>query len=400
MRRFFDWVQSPLPLHGLAIFFVGVVLLYVLEWVFMGALYLAFGAIPDEWRRMVGVRGWVIVSLVAWGVWRAWEVNPAFQDRYLRWLQMTPWTPDRPLPFGTVDLMPQDALLLLMAMVVFWMWPQSIYVPLAFLLPYSIILTMLNRHLQQHVAAAAAIALFALLPLSFTWASAKWAPAVIAGATALIAHWGWRRGLQDFPWNGESRRLLPEDQRQVERATAATWPLVHPWRDLNLTQLVSWRHTVLAAALIAWIAAVTIHSMRAFITISADAGMAEEVIHNNAARWAIVVTFIAGFVAAVWRLLRYISWCALPIDPAGRWSTGRLLIPGYDKVFLAPIAALATSAVLPRVLLTLSAPPSLTTFISVFAVVVAAMGIGPTLATWSLTGEYRMVDEQRRSRAQ
>lgn len=395
MRRFVDWLQAPLPPHGFAIFSIGVALSYVLEWAFMGLLYLMFGAIPDQWQHMVGVRAWVILSLLAWAVWRTWQINPAFQNGYARWLQMTPWTPDRSLPFGTIELMPQDALLLGMASIVFWMWPQSAYVPLAFLLPYSAILTMLNRAFKQFDAAAAAIALAVLLPLSFTWRHAPWAPVVIASAAALLATSGWRRGLKAFPWNGQSYTLLPEGQRQVERTAASTWPFVHPWHDLGLGPLMTWRQTMMTAALLAWMAAVTIDTMGVFTVLSAGGGVAAEEIRDDKPTWAISVSFMAGSVAAAWRLLRYVTWCAWPIDLAGRWSTGRLLIPGYDKIFLAPTVTLALSATLPRVLLALGTPPSLTTFISIFAVVVAAIGMGPTLATWRLTGEYRMIGGRR-----
>jgi hypothetical protein len=68
---------------------------------------------------------------------------------------------------------------------------------------------------------------------------------------------------------------------------------------------------------------------------------------------------------------------------------GRWIIPGYDYVYLAPLATLAIGTALPWALFRLGASAPLTAFITVVGVMLVALGAPPTLAKWSLTGEYR-----------
>jgi hypothetical protein len=75
-------------------------------------------------------------------------------------------------------------------------------------------------------------------------------------------------------------------------------------------------------------------------------------------------------------------------------STGRLIIPEYDKIFVAKLMAIAAGVLLPQILLPLGFPAAATAFVTMFAIVLAAAGLGPTLTTWSLTGEYRMLTHE------
>jgi hypothetical protein len=98
-----------------------------------------------------------------------------------------------------------------------------------------------------------------------------------------------------------------------------------------------------------------------------------------------------GLLAAFVRLVIYVAWCAPPIGLRARWATGRWIIPGYDRVFVVPLATVAVTMILYLALAALGCPMPIVAFSAVFVAVTLAMGMGPSLAEWRLTGEYRMV---------
>jgi energy-coupling factor transporter ATP-binding protein EcfA2 len=65
---------------------------------------------------------------------------------------------------------------------------------------------------------------------------------------------------------------------------------------------------------------------------------------------------ITSMACTFMRLYRYRVGHASPISFLGRLFTGRWIIPGYDRVFLAPLAALFTVAGLPPLLWSLRLP--------------------------------------------
>ena len=88
--------------------------------------------------------------------------------------------------------------------------------------------------------------------------------------------------------------------------------------------------------------------------------------------------------------MRYLPWSLPPISLLGRVATRRWIIPGYDRVFVAPAIAMLLAAALPRLLIEVGVSPAAATFLATAAAVFAAIGIGPTLMNWGLTGNYLM----------
>ncbi|HET6880701.1 MAG TPA: hypothetical protein VFI31_11130, partial [Pirellulales bacterium] len=58
---------------------------------------------------------WVFLAFIL-GVQRVWEFHPLFHEDYRNWLRLTPWTSRSPLPVGPIHLLPQDALWLGLAL--------------------------------------------------------------------------------------------------------------------------------------------------------------------------------------------------------------------------------------------------------------------------------------------
>jgi hypothetical protein len=101
------------------------------------------------------------------------------------------------------------------------------------------------------------------------------------------------------------------------------------------------------------------------------------------------MVLIFAIFAGLIRLGFYCGGVANSFNVWGRVTSGRLLVPGYDRVFVMPLAtvlvALGGDILLRRT--ELSSPAS----ISCLGVVVACMVLcgGPTLQNWILTGQHR-----------
>ena len=394
IKRIVQWSTATLPPNFLKLVLVGAISFWVLERCFYTLLQLEFGQLPDDFQQVSGPRVWLICCLVGWAAWRAYMINPSYKRSYLAWLQTTPWAPGKPLPLGRIELAPQDALWLAAAVIAFGYWPISLYVPLAFLIPYALMLTLVNNVRKHYVPAGTAMGLLAMLPWLGMTTKQPGAVLVCAIAATAATEWGWRRTLRDYPWEAAPSSQFQYDvtKNQEADASCACWPLVHPWRGTTIAPLIDWRGTLLLATFFSWFAAT------AALTINAvelyDAGRFNRPAVDVAHRALPLVAGGVGVIAGLMRLYRYAIWCAWPISLRGRMSTGRLIIPEYDKIFVAKLMAIAAGVLLPQILLPLGFPAAATAFVTMFAIVLAAAGLGPTLTTWSLTGEYRMLTHE------
>lgn len=390
IKRIVEWLQVMLPPHGLAIFLVGLALSWVLEWAFMGMLYVRYGAVPDDWNLMLGFRGWTIAALFGWGVWRACLINPAYFPAYRQWLETTPWRAEQPLPLGPVQLMWQDALLLIAASLVCWHQPLGWHAPLAFLLPYSLFVTQVNYRSEQDWHALAAVMLAVLLPLAMSYQELPWLTLLLATSIAVIASIGWRQSLNAFPWDHLSRwkdLSFTRKDIQLERASCKWWPLVHPTADYKFGPAATWKEALMTACLWGWLAGAATFTIE---DVGSRTPLAINDVLRTASNIAWILSVAIGGCASVLRLMRYLAWCFPPITLPGRFAMRRLIIPGYDHVFIAPAATLLIAASLPPLLMKIGLPPAPTAFLATATSVLAAIGMGPTLASWGLTGEYRM----------
>ena len=93
--------------------------------------------------------------------------------------------------------------------------------------------------------------------------------------------------------------------------------------------------------------------------------------------------FVSGTWMALWVFCFILSlgrWACYVGDrpsPLGLWARlrlGRWIIPGHDYVYLAPLAALAIGAAMPRALFGLGASAPLTAFITVTGAILMALG--------------------------
>jgi hypothetical protein len=92
----------------------------------------------------------------------------------------------------------------------------------------------------------------------------------------------------------------------------------------------------------------------------------------------------------VLRIVIYVAGYAPPISIFGRVATGRWIIPGYDVVFIAPLAAVAAAWLImltgeaAGIAIALYAP------LAAGAAVWLALALPPRRETWQLTGHHRI----------
>jgi hypothetical protein len=96
------------------------------------------------------------------------------------------------------------------------------------------------------------------------------------------------------------------------------------------------------------------------------------------------------FVCAVGiRLLIYCMTVTPPFNVWGRLASGRLVIPGFDQVFLTPLAVVVLGAVGGALLPRDGAWANRSTAFLVAALWFVLLAGGPTLQNWFLTGHHR-----------
>src|SRR5262249_12037823 len=96
--------------------------------------------------------------------------------------------------------------------------------------------------------------------------------------------------------------------------------------------------------------------------------------------------------APISRLSLYLSGYLPPISIWGRLTTGRWIIPGYDKVFVAPLLAVGLAAWMSTEILNRNLDPRVYVPMVTFVFLAIFLGMGPSLKAWRLTGNHRIVE--------
>jgi hypothetical protein len=353
------WLRVAIPLWGLAA--AGTIYLIV------EAVYLTL-----EWRFSIPFHsfdedGMVlrVMDLLAamYALFRVWMFHPALRPAYCNWLSHTPWTVKKPLPFGPVHLVWQDALLLSVA--VGLCWPRagigSLAVVKAFLVCYLGCLCFVNVYTGQKAWAypiafgLGFLILFFPTPLFFAF----------AGVTYVVALFGLRASLARFPWREES--LLQHLPGFMTDPISLGWPFCRlgPGRskEFKLSDVF------LTGLLAGW-------AVFAFGSVlKKDVSMAAPLV----------------FFAACVRILLYCHSYLPPLSLLGRLALGRLIIPGYDKVFIAPLLTVLTFEAAATLLFWSGVSHLIAASIGVTTSWWILFGMGPSLDAWRLTGNHRII---------
>ena len=214
-----------------------------------------------------------------------------------------------------------------------------------------------------------------------------WDPAALVVAYALAQvgwvfslRWCFERELEESPGLRVLRALNGRQRTTSEIPLREAWKLVG-WPFDKLRRLENSRFMSPNQ----WLTFAVVVGLWAHAVCSA--ALAESV--DDA--WTFVTAMeVVCALLAFSRLCAYVWEYAPPVSLLGRLTTGRLIIPGYDRIFVSPILACVVPLGIVRVLPPMGASPPLTAGLVVIAAVALVALPGPRLHRWRCTGTHRM----------
>lgn len=336
-------------------------------------LFVVGGPIDREAREIaVGSLG-LLATL--YGLYRVVRFHPVCRPAYREWLARTPWTPDRPLPDGPVLLVPQDAVVLALLGVPAWLvfgpaaWPLFPAFVLAYLLSLALMFLVTGPRVVAYLVLFGIVAMIGL-------AQNRLAVVGLALTNYVVAVIGFRLSLRLFPWEPGADKAL---RQRVAEAMQLGWPFDR-LAPVVAPRLLRWWEGPVLGLLVG-------------CAVFAGGYQLERSDPRTGAPPAALVTLVPMVLcfSAAGRLLAYMIGHLPPISLWGRLMTGRLLIPKYDVVFVAPLLAIVVTIVCPAWL-----PDTGLSFVAATAVgagLAAAIltMVGPDRARWQLTAPARLV---------
>jgi hypothetical protein len=319
--------------------------------------------------------GLFILRFVAffYGFWRLSSFHPAYLPDYRAWLERSPWSYKAALPAGPISLVWEDALPL-----------GGLTVMGAFLgpmVPYQTISLFLFGYLTALVSVtfrtgtkAFGYAIFFGIGLAIRF----WPDPKVMFATLCIVYLigmiSLRIALKRFPWPLFSRPSEPGGHPESPENQCG-WPFDQLKPPIKPARALSSFDGLMIGLLTGW-----------FL-------FAAESLWTDRFHQLFVVQ--KGFTMAIGglatgRTIQYCSGYAPPISLMGRIRTFRWIIPGYDKIFLAPlctllVGVLAIDSFRPPGLDDLIALP-----IALAIAVTVTLDTGPSMQSWRLTGQHRI----------
>jgi len=285
-----------------------------------------------------------------------------FLTNYFRFLLTTPWRPGTDLPLGNHWPVWQDVPFLATIEIVSEWYvgapPGMALVIFAagYSLPSMLILLMVKSFLPVYI-------LLMLLP-GIAWLKARiGAIDAIALIAVAIVWYAIRASLWKYPWGWEKPRRPKVD---------LGWPMgrVGPSEPFSPIPVP---------------AAIAICLLPSWYFYSAIA-LDESITARDA--WQAIV--VASLWLAMVRLVIYLVRHFPPISFWGRIATGRLIIPRYDQMVVAPLAAVLAAWFCPQVFGLIGLNAKLAAALGGFCVLMILLKMGPSFRDFELTGAYRM----------
>ncbi len=325
----------------------------------------------------------LLVLAAAYGLFRGRRPHPLNHSSYGTWLAQTPWRWGQPPPLGPIQLVWQDAVVLGSMMVLSLLPPMRefspLFIPAAFALTYCVLQAFPQLYLKVFWPT---LALIGFVFLGLAMCESPFVVLLISAAMCGTTYLGLRRSLRDFPYTEEQRErlgLLPFEKLK---------PAAVPWQVVPEQTAADGRHDSRArqsGETFFWslLAAVTIGAMMFFVAyLKRD----EPFFNLNLliAHGLLCGLFVLG------RLGFYAAYHRPPISLAGRVATRRLLIPGYDVVYIAPLVTTAAAFALPAALLWIGITPIVAMPLATTATIWLAVALPPDYERWHYTGHYRV----------
>ena len=383
-------MKHPFPFHSNAVWppgwmIVVFVAIYGLLEVGLWLIRLAAPNAVGEISAMPEIRNIRIVILVVsagmYALYRLWRFHPACNQAYAAWLKLSPWTADKPLPLGPIHLVWQDATVIgALTALAQWhahvdpAWPVA-----AFAAVYLGGLTLLLAFTRRWSAC---------LLLGFLWPAlmlpgVDGAPRVVLATTIVaVIWWGQRMCLRAFPWeflissNRPTSSILQVEIRidSLSGTPATRTPFSVGWPFVALSPKVQCYSiptltSISLSALIGWWSFCAIKCLKI------------EPLPE-------VILFLALLAAGI-RLAIYCSGLTPSFNVWGRIASGRIVVPGFDRVFLTPLAVVLLAIVGGMIVRCSGAWYPATESCVLALIWFMLFSGGPTLRNWILTGQHR-----------
>jgi hypothetical protein len=326
----------------------------------------------------------MLVACVAYGFHRVVTLHPLCRPTYFAWLRTTPWTSRLRLPLGPISLAWQDAIVLILLMLL--ASGTTAGMPVNLLLAFSIgylaalglVLAVTGVYVYPYVC------LFGLGLITRLWGHLEIGLG-IAVVLYVLGVWTLRRSLAAFPWDPKVTERAEQISLYTRAAARATTNGLRtrchvgfPYFRLkryDAAPLVPLRHAIVISLSLAW---------WAYVISWADTRNDEPVAELLFCLW-------LPFMAALMRCIRYCAEYIPPISLFGRVFTWSWIIPGYDRVLIVPLATLVTSYGLVLLMYLFEIPFRFGAPVITFVALALALGGGPTLGSWRLTGSHRII---------
>lgn len=327
----------------------------------------------DAAADLNGTEGILVLCAGAYGVYRVAAFHPAIRPKYWRWLWLTPWTADKPLPLGPVRLVWQDLVVIgVLSAVMSGPQIDRRTVCLAFMLTYLAALAVSFHKVGMRVAGYAI--LFGLGLIVRLW-EAPWAAIGVAVIIYAVARIALPRSLAMMRSTYVSIKVkkIPSHMRFDQDDPYYGWPfqVLHPQPGEPNARV----DKVLFPLLVGWL------SYAAFALDPTD----------EAAR---TLGFLLSLpIIAFGPLVRFGLYCSYyrsPISLPGRIATFKLIVPGYDKALIAPLAVFLIGFRSMYWLRDMHGPMTICLPALYILALLALFNAPPSFERWRLTGQHRI----------
>ncbi|MBL7214776.1 MAG: hypothetical protein ISS71_03750 [Phycisphaerae bacterium] len=324
---------------------------------------------------LVKINTWYIGAIVAiYSMTRIFRFHPAFNKKYLIQLTLSPWKVGKALPRGPVNLFWADAIIVTFFMVLTFIFPVHHWpiLLIIFLAAYNLGL-LASFCITRQIEFISTYVLLAPL-IVYPHLNFYIALMVLISLTS-IGLWGVHCYFKQFPWNTPwwNKNQVDELKQQAITQRVIQWP----FRELNITNIFS--AGVETGVILAILFFMYAHTINWLVY-----NMENERI--TAFIYAIPIIFLPIF-----RFTSYAIKYRPPISFLGRFRTGRLIIPGYDKVYIGPIVILLAGIFMPFLLKILAIPNHITYELSASICIFLAFACPPNFEKWHYTGHHRIL---------
>jgi len=355
MKR--NWRSVLPPRHIVLICCVAYLLTYLVDLYF---IYLGLSEIKEIGAIRMHI---LVVASAFYALYRVLNFHPFYSRKYREWLCLTPWSIEKPLPKGPIHLIWADLITLVpLTILAYSNFSTAVLVP--FIVFLSVYLVMICITFVADRASLVVLCLF-LAPFTIYPFANRYFAALVLMLIYIICRVGLRQFFRGFPWNTKYWKADKELREQAIRQRVIGWP----FKYLNVygTYEISILGAFILSLLLTW-------WLHVFFGDPLFIGLS------------IMLSFYIAFSRAV----IYAGIYRPPISLLGRIFTGRLIIPRYDKIFIAPICILLAGTLLPFYLHRLGLGAVWNFELSFFLIFFLAFSLPPNLREWRLTGAHRI----------